>query len=714
MVKSTHPFLPTRRAALSLILACAMAAALSLLLASRQVAATTARLRLAARELEALTDAASETTGRAAIAWGYAERMRLGMESPFRTIEAASRDTRLTLDEQRLVSWALLATLVRGESHQVEPAAFDGLSRGDRVAGEAHLGIIQNAIAAAEDPRSAELALRYAYMLAASERLVDGAAPVIAAQAAALVADREIARREALQLLRRTRKDEPITAITEARARRNLYVERPVLMVPSRSLENDAIDRVPALLARLRDLGGQVDSVPAPGDSNATVRSVLFGSAARVPPNGEISLTVKRLLPLLRSQLPDDVVARLVQVRNTEMLVSALGGVWSRDQRRQIGRLHLAAAVAMRARAQDPVWFPGMSIPSAEQLGIASVSFDRDVPRAWRPAYLASLASGIANLRFVFPSLKLDGVQVRFRVTSPADSALAMHEPRTRTLHLPVGTAAGTITHEVAHDLDRQVAIQQGRAGYWSDAANRIADAKGGGSASRVVASLKAMTELLSSGSANGSVTDRPAEIFASRVDWFVAQSLARAGVSNGFLSAIQDELFTGHVLHPERLRGVSRTRSLQTALEGMTPVAPFALAEVTPSVYALIRHVLHAPVDRRSTRPASNWLHHAQLGADLCADVPRGPARLVRLAAESRARGVLRARAESISTARRPAWARALLGEAPWAPALATERINALAGGLLGDLAAPGLLPAGVEARVATLVRSAWCAEGE
>ena len=161
MVKSTL-LPPARRAALSLILACAMASVLSLVLASRRAAVTAERLHAAQRGLAALADGPSEAAGRAAIAWGYAERMRLGLESPFRLIEAASRDSRLTLDERRTVSWALLASLLRGESHQVDPAALDLLARGPSVRGESHLAIVEARIREADDPRAAELALRFA------------------------------------------------------------------------------------------------------------------------------------------------------------------------------------------------------------------------------------------------------------------------------------------------------------------------------------------------------------------------------------------------------------------------------------------------------------------------------------------------------------------------------------------------------------------------
>ena len=709
MVKSTHSFLLTRRAALSLFLACAMATGLSLFLASRRAAVTSARLDSAQREFEALTDAQPEVVERSAIAWGYAERMRHGMESPFRLIELASRDQRLTLDERRTVSWALLATLLRGESHRVDAAALDGISRGGFANGEAHLALLESQIASADDPRAAELALRIAYSLAASERIVDASGPLLIAQAAALVADREIAQREAQHLLRAAQNRDPIAAIVRARRGLDFYVERPVLLAAPRSLEASAIALVPGVLAEIRALAA-VTPREAASDSSSHLSAALLSSARRAEPDAELAVTIRRLVPALRGPLSASLVEQISRARNVEMLTAALADDFTREQRRSVARLRLAAAVAMRAHAQDPVWMPGDSIPTAKQLGVASISFDSDVPRAWRGAYLASLRSSVERLKIVFPSLKLDGLNVRVRVSSPADSALAMHEPRPRTLHMPVGTAAGTLTHEIAHDLDRQVAVQQGRAGYWSDAATR-SDAKAKGAAARVAESLRAMTGEAGMAMGDKASTDRPAEIFATRVDWFVAQALARRGLSSGFLSAVQDEMLTGHVLHPERLRGAGRSRSLLTALEGMTTVAPFARSEVEPSAYGLTQFVLRAPLERRSPRGLSG-VSPALSGGMLCASVPTNVGGLIRLAAESRARGIVRTRAEAIPAERRPSWARSILGEAPWASAAADDRVEAVTSDLLGQLSTPGLHQAGAGALIAALVRETRCAE--
>ena len=685
-----------------------MATGLSLFLASRRAAATTAQLHSAERELEALTyrQPPSGTLDRAAVAWGYAERMRLGLESPFRLIEFASRDPRLTLDERRTVSWALLATLLRGESHQVEAASLDRLMRGASVRGETHLALIESSVRRAGDPRAAELALRLGYTLAAAERLVEASAPQIVAQTAALVADREIARREAGELLRDTRASSAIAAIAQARQRHSFYVERPALMAPTAALEHEAIEMAPEILAALRTLRDSAADDEGTLGGETTFREALWSAGSRLPPSSEITVTAKRFLPAFRAEPRDSRVSRLASARNTEMLAAVLAGSWSRETRQALGRLQLSAGVAMRAYAQEPTWFPGGAVPTAAQLGVASVDFDGDVPRAWRPFYVASLGTSLARLRAVFPQLKVDGVHVRFRVSTPADSALAMHEPRTRTLHLPVATAAGTLTHELAHDLDRQVAMQQGRAGYWSDAATRGLDGGTRGAASRVAASLRTMSEEIAGGWRERTVNDRPAEIFATRVDWFVAQALARRGLSSGFLSAVQDEMLTGHVLHPERLRGASRSRSLITALEGMTTVAPFARVEVAPSAYAMTQYVLRVPLERRGHRDAAAFAMPAE-----CTGA-REPARLLRLAVESRARGIVRGRAEAIPSDRRPTWARAALAEAPWSPEIAEERVRSVAADLLSQLTTPGLQQGGVGSRVDALLSGARCAD--
>lgn len=698
-----------------------------------RTARTTADLKSAVKQLAALTDGgAGDDLQRAAIAWGYAERLRLGLESPFRLIEASARDPRLSSGERRTVSWALLARVLRGESHEVDAAALDILGpweNGHSVSGEQHLALITDVVANARDPRAGELAVRFAYTLASAERLVDGAAALLAAETAAMIADRELARREAKSVVRSARGVDPIEIVRVRRAASALYVERPVLLAPSDEVEQAAIALTAPLLDSLRSMrpmgimAAKLDTSSTVDASATTFAPRLFDAGARVPPVAPLAVTVQQYLPLVRSQVPG-LADALKRVRTPEMLVAAaLSGGAERPQRRAIGRLLLAAAVSVRSLAQEPVWFEGDSSITAAQvagrLGLAEITFDGDVPSAWRSYFLRSLAHGVRDVRRVLPTLRLDGVRVRFRMQAPADSALAMHDPRTRTLHLPVPTAGGTLIHELAHDLDRQSARKLGLAGYRSDNVARAGTGRTGaiaGAGGRVSASLQALTRELSEPPRGGRPrADRPAEIFATRVDWFVASALARQGISSGFLSAVQDELLTGHVVHQERLRSAGRTRSLLTALEGMTTVAPFASIEREPSAETLLHWALSGPVDRRSAGnvvrgETRGWTPNRLLGARSCDADVRGRAALLRMVAETRARGWLRQRARSAGQLERPAWARSMLGQAPWSEETAQQRTAELRDFILVELATSAELRAGLAAHAAPLALEALC----
>src|SRR5439155_350182 len=234
-------------------------------------------------------------------------------------------------------------------------------------------------------------------------------------------------------------------------------------------------------------------------DIAAALPPALFAAGQRVPPTASLAVTVQRHLPTLRAQTTHVDMNALARVRNAEMLVAAAARTdTGRSERRAIGRLMIASAVAMRSLAQEPVWFP---------------------------------------------------------TDTAIDAAL---------------TAAGLGIADIAFD----------RAG-----------------SERHAASLRHTRENLSQPPTVGrSITERPAEIFATRVDWFVAQALARQGISDGFLSAVQDELLTGHVVHPERLQGSARSRSLLTALVEMTSVSEFVREEYETSVLTLLRWSLAVP----------------------------------------------------------------------------------------------------------------------
>ena len=698
-----------------------------------------ARLNSAAQQLDSLMDRAPADAGRrVAIAWGYAERLRLGLESPFRLIEAAGRDTRLTPDERRTVAWALLAHLTRGESHSLDATTLDGLGpveAGRSASGEQHVALIRRAVANAANPRAAELAVRFAYTLAFTERLVDASAPVLVAEAAAIVGDGEIARREARDVVRSAHGADLIDVVGRRRERRAFYVERPTLLAPGVDVERAAIAMTPALLDSIRAMrptASPAVTAPSARENNATAMALaprLYAAGARVAPAAALAVTVQRYLPMLRTHAPQLDHDALARVRNAEMLVGVTrirdDGA-GRQQRRAIGRLLLAAGVSMRSMAQEPVWFATDPVPdevaTATALGIHSIVFDRDVPTGWRPYYLRSLANGVRDLRRVFPSLRLDELHVRFRTAAPSDSALAMHDPRTRTLHLPVVTAGGTLTHEIAHDLDRRSAQQQGLAGYRSDIVARENSTPSGrvaavpGTEGRLAASLLALTEEVpETRRAVPPKSERPAEIFATGVDWFVARQLAAEGISNGFLSGVEDELLTGHVVHPDRLRTSNRSRSLLTALEGMTVVAPFASQDESPSVQTLLRWTLAGPVDRGAATDILAGTQHAWVptplsGEAACGDDENERVALMRLAAESRARGWIRARARWTPDLDRSPWARATLRQPPWSNSASERRVAVLRDYILVSLASEEELPAGLAAYAAPLAMRARC----
>ena len=721
-----------RRALFALLLASVVGLAATLVIAEQHAQRTTRRLESAAEQLDSLWVGVArglDDARRGAIAWGYAERLRLGLESPFRLIETAASDARLTPQERRTVSWALLAHVVRGETHQIDPAVLDAIGpseHGRPAVGEQHLDVITDAIVHAENPRAGELAVRFAYTLAHTERIVDAMAPMLATEVAALIADRELARREGVDIVR-TAKVDPVEAIRRRRARRGFYVERPVLLAPERDIERDAVAMTPTLLAQIRAMRpADVVSDTATAQGDARLADELRVAAVHLPPTSSVAVTVQRYLPALRHVAGLDLDA-IRTAWNTEALVgAAFTEKPSRDSRRMVGRMLVAAGVAARSVSQDAIVFAVDTAVTpaslASMLGLSSVVFDRDVPATWRPFLLHSLKDGVRDLRRIFPAFDLGDVTVRFRMTAPADSALAMHDPRSRTLHLPATTAGGTLLHELAHELDRQSAVQAGLPGYRSDAEARAELRKtsrpNGNNAERVAASLRALAEETTGLPRALKGTERPAEIFATRVDWFVSQSLARQGILNGFLSGVQDEQLTGHVVHPERLHTTTRSRSLLDALEGMTSVASRALEEQEPSIQTVLRWSLAAPVDRRTAASIVRgrddlWEAGPLVVAGMCEDPDDdvdGRVALVRLAAESRARGWLRQRARWIAEVERPVWARAMLGQAPWTPEASAQRLAELGDHVLMQLASGVELPAGLSAYAASFAAQARC----
>jgi hypothetical protein len=337
------------------------------------------------------------------------------------------------------------------------------------------------------------------------------------------------------------------------------------------------------------------------------------------------------------------------------------------------------------------------------------VRFDAGVPERWRPYFRRMLADGLRDLRRVLPAVSLDGARVRFRAGALGGATLAMHDPRSRTIHLPIATSAGALAHEVAHDLDWQMGRRRyaRRGSYGTDVVVR--EQRG-----RLAASLRGLTSarLIPPAGANSARPPdevRPAEVFARTLDWFVSIALARDGRVNGYLSAVQDEVLAGHVaVLPRDVAGWS-AEALAEVLEEMTlvgaPLREWLLAQWGPArvrrPYTLAREVIASPVVPRADRALqrdAGWVGNRTLatcvaGADH--DLARARGRLAQLAAEARARGVLRARARWYPDGARPPWAESVLGVGPWSPELGENAVRRLAAVVLSRLRESGAMTA-------------------
>lgn len=605
-----------------------------------------------------------------AVALGYLERARLGLGSPFRLMDYALSDPRLPEPTRRLVAWALLDRTRLGRTHRIDALALGTDQERDRH----HLALVERVVAGDEDPRSGELTVRLAYQLARAAGDVPAGAPEAVAAAAALARDRRLAVLDARLLLDSARRAhaDPLALVISWRADRLFAVERPSWTTLAPRAEAAAVRAVARTLAAVRAVRSDSTRAPAqpheaPALSAAAARRLAdLPSVRGAPPQAPVVVALWR-----EHEMLGETGRFLARARTEEALVAELALV--RGQARPVrwagaaARAALGAAVGLRALAQETPWFPGGAAPTARALraeyGLAAVSFDERVPTAWRPYYLRMLGTALADMRRVLPALGVEGLAVHFGGAPLRASALAMHDPRTRTIHLPVTTGAGTIAHEIAHDLDWQAArtLYGRRGGYGTDRAvserhGRIAAALGGLAAS----GLESPT------AANGfhvPFVSRPTELFARNLDWLLAAALAREGRSNGYLTTVQDEMLTGYASVSPADITREAARAMRTVLSDVGAPAPArALAGADPdgadgpTAVEVTRAVLEVPL----AHPA--W-SAAPLGFDAAATslgegaspracgasreraVAQAHRSLAHLAADARARGLLRAR---------------------------------------------------------------------
>ncbi len=637
-----------------------------------------------------------------AVAVGYLERLRLGLGSPFRLADYALSDPRLTDSLRTRVAFALLDRVLNSNAYEIDPVVLDRAGTiGVRVwpgLGVRHLALIEQTIEDAEQPRVAEAAIRMAYTIAAGEGLVSEEAPALAAAVAALRVDRALAREDAALLLASADETQPTTVLLRQwRAERRFQVEQPRLGLLAEREELTAIHTAQRMVDALRALGlenasrglprvnraqaaveGEVDwQKPSRRGLPAEVVQRLEEAEARLaaPPQTPIVIAARQIAreaPSLLWLNPEQCEARARfgqrAVNEESFVVEQMRLPLESAHDAAPARAALQAAVALRAYAQESVWFPGMDGPSHRELldkyGLAEITFERSVRMQWRPYYRRMLASALEDLQRVLPALDLRGLRIHFGSTPDDADALAIHEPGKRRLLLPPLTSAGTLAHEMAHDVDWQMALRRYhvRGDYATDRAARDRNDR-----------LSAQVRNLASASMTARAPEarlsaharRPAEIFARNVDWYVAVSLARAGRRNGYLSSVQDELITGYgTVQAPDISGAAGD-ALMAILNELAPVyreqrvAFRALYGRNRSAraYDLVRRIVEAP--RPATvsgsfqdelEPLRNARQATLLALDgpACAPALRVPSelqtarrQLVLLTAEARARGL-------------------------------------------------------------------------
>lgn len=404
--------------------------------------------------------------------------------------------------------------------------------------------------------------------------------------------------------------------------------------------------------------------------------------------------------------------ARTEELLAAEWVIARASVAPGSSARRELTALVQATAVALRPWAQAPAvgvavgaaaeagsTGPGGASAEVEALrlrdGYRAIAFDAGMPPVWRAAATRQLGDAVADLRGAFPDLALDGLAIRVGESPRRDLALALHEPGSRTVYLPPTTGAGTVAHELVHDLDWQAARTRLAVpgGYSSDrlarsgtdelaqAVRGLAGARPGGRSAVALGATAPGTAAIDA--------DRPAERLARGADFYVAAALAHDGRANGVLSTVQDPVLTGYagVVAPEP--GDGAAEALVQVLGAVTRIPPATRgwylarfgSEGVRSPLGVAQFALGAlpgwEAERmlRGLGVPGGMAAVGDVDASSCAGVGggRGAAwqpRLLWLAADARARGLVRQRAAHAAAGN--AWwgwsARGLLG-GPWSP---------------------------------------------
>jgi hypothetical protein len=735
-----------------------------------EVLRATARADETARAVDG-RPAPPRVTAAGARALLYLERARLGLGSPFLLAEQAQQDSALGGPLGRTVAWALLGRVAAGETFAIDAAALsdpvDPWRPGALVDGRVHRWLIDSTVAAAPSARTGEATVRLAYALARAERLVTPRIAESAVPAAALSRDRRLAREDAARLLAASADasapadSDALVLLARWRKQRRLASERPLLADDLRPDEAAAARDAERLLGVLRSrvavalvstvpdttqLGDSVSSetkpmAPPPAglacaapDLPLPCRTAARLAALEVERNGRPDPYVTITLGGFRSTAAESGLERdSIVTEDDPVLVQRLAArartadglaiEWARARvalppegpaHRRLARLVHAVAVSARPFAQVPAATAGPDRDVevvADRLriasGISKVAFDRGLPAAWRVPALLELEGAVSDLRLALPALTLDGLTVRIGASPKGDLALALHDPSSRTIFLPPASGAGTIAHELAHDLDWQAArTQLGLRGtYATDRAARLG-------AEPLATAVRGLADTrVRAGTRTPPSSDRPAELFARGADWFIAAMLAREGRMNGALTSVQDPELPGFAGAAVPVPGTGAADAILEALGRVTLLSPVSVqwfrARFGPLAPMTAGSVARLALDAGSAWGAERTFVGLGLPAGLSEQPPTGglgaargtcplmpwQRRLLWVAADARARGMLRGQAARAQIAGFQLWqSRATLG-APWQQEVAAEPHrrfrDAIVRGALRDLRA-------------------------
>lgn len=462
----------------------------------------------------------------------YQERLRHGLGSPFRLIDEVLHDERLGV-YRTYVARELLSQIKRGDLYVIDARSF--MAAGEpRANAAAHLLLIEQSIGAAGDPAIGELAINRAYERAASEGVVSREFAARAARVAALLLDRAHAMRDAARV-------GDVADVPQWRRERRFTVEVPTLNTLSPAARDEAERRAQLLIGGVRAAAMPVSSAllrDVPEAMHMELRYaqlVAEDTAARVP-QGAIVNTLRAIRSGISSERARVAAPHwqhfFEHAVDAESVIAEIA-LARRDAADDIvaAGLLLDVATALRPFAQEPVVLPAMSADSLKARFGVRVRFAASISSDERARTLGVLSYALEDLRSVLRSMDLSGLAFEIAPIRADAGHLAFHESKRRVIRFDPSTMAGTIAHEIGHDLDWQLA----RAKY------RTRNSYATDYATRTSRSLAYMVENLNQDHS------RPAEVFARGFEWYVAASLAARGRSNGYLTSLQNEWNVGY-----------------------------------------------------------------------------------------------------------------------------------------------------------------------